>query len=104
MGEDNFEFKEMANQVREYLADTSSFQIINEKTRIGNSKDASSCLDHCFTNVPEKILAAKVVGVSDHLGLVIKKLAKFQVSRPKKFYWKKQQRLIVRSSKGRQIV
>ena len=41
--EDNFEFKETANQVREYLADTSSFQIMNAKTRIENSKDASSC-------------------------------------------------------------
>ena len=36
------------------------------------------------TCVPEKIPEAKVVGVgsSDHLGLVIKKLAKFPVSRP----------------------
>ena len=84
--EDNFEFKEMANQVREYLADTSSFQIINEETRIENSKDASSCIDHCYTNVPEKILEAELVGVggSDHLGLVIKKLAIFPVSRPQK--------------------
>ena len=82
--EDNYEHKEMSNQVREYLADTFSFQIIKEETRIGNSKDASSCLDHCYTDVPEKIIAAKVVGVgnSDHLGLVIKKLAKFPVSRP----------------------
>ena len=82
--EDIFEHKEMSNQVREYLADTFSFQIIKEATRIGNSKDASSCLDHCYTDVPEKIIAAKVVGVgnSDHLGLVIKKLAKFPVSRP----------------------
>ena len=66
----------MANQVREYLADTSSFKIINEETSVGNSKDASSCIYHCYTDVPEKKLEAKVVGVggSDHLGLVIKKL------------------------------
>ena len=31
--EDNYELKEMANQVREYLADTLSFQIIKEKPR-----------------------------------------------------------------------
>ena len=36
------------------------------------------------SNIPEKILERKVVGVggSDHLGLIIKKLAKFPVSRP----------------------
>ena len=39
---------------------------------------------HCYTHVPEKIIKSSVVGVgsSDHLGLVIKKLAKFPVSRP----------------------
>ena len=82
--EDNHELKEIANQVRKYLADSLSFQIIKEETRIGNSKDASSCLDHCYTVVIEKIIKAEEVGVgnSDHLGLVIKKLAKFPVSRP----------------------
>ena len=66
--------------LREYLASRK----LKKETRIGNSKDASSCLDHCYTEVPQKIIAAKVVGVgnSDHLGLVIKKLAKFPVSRP----------------------
>ena len=59
--EDNFEFKEMV--------DRPSFQIINENTRIGKNKDASSCIDHCYTDVPEKIVKAKVVGVgsSEHL-------------------------------------
>ena len=43
-------------------------KLIKEETRIENSKDASSCLDHCYIDVPEKIIAAKVVGVgnSDH--------------------------------------
>ena len=69
----------MAYQIREYLVDASSFQITNEKTRIGNSKDASSCIDHCDTDEPEKILEANVAGVgtSDHFVLVIKTLAKF---------------------------
>ena len=69
----------MSNHVREYLADTFSFQIIKEETRIGNSKDASSCIDHYYTDVQEKMIVAKVVGVgnSDNLGLVIKKKAKF---------------------------
>jgi len=49
----------MANQVREYLAETLSFQIIKEETRMGNNKDASSCLDHCYTDVPEKIMELK---------------------------------------------
>ena len=48
--EDNYEQKEMVDQVREYLADTFSFQISKEATRIVNSKYASSCLDHWYTD------------------------------------------------------
>ena len=33
--DDNFKRKEMAKQIREYLAGASRFQIIDEKTRIG---------------------------------------------------------------------
>ena len=50
----------------------------------GRVEDSSSCLDHCYTNVPEKIISTKVVpvGNSDHMGIVVRKLTKFQASRP----------------------
>ena len=50
----------------------------------GRVEDSSSCIDHCYTNVPEKIVSTKVipVGNSDHMGIVVKKLTKFQASRP----------------------
>jgi hypothetical protein len=60
---------------------------VKEPTRIGNTTGegvSATCIDHCYTNVPEKIKSTQVVGAgnSDHLGVVIKKLTKFPVSRP----------------------
>ena len=45
---------------------------------------STSCIDHCYTNAPEKIKSVHVqaVGNSDHLGIVFKKFSKFPVSKP----------------------
>ena len=77
----------MALQVHDFLTESSCYQIINKDTRIGSGLDGQVCsaiLDHCYTNVPEKIKETKVVcvGSSDHMGIVVKKLAKTPASRP----------------------
>ena len=60
---------------------------MKEPTRLGNTTGegvSATCIDHCYTNVPEKIKSIQVVGAvnSDHLGVVIKKFTKFTVSKP----------------------
>ena len=60
---------------------------MKEPTRLGNTTGegvSATCIDHCYTNVPEKIKSIQVVGAgnSDHLGVVIKKFTKFPVSKP----------------------
>ena len=85
--EENFQYKELALQIQEYLLETSSYQLVKEPTRLGNTTGegvSATCIDHCYTNVPEKIKSIQVVGAgnSDHLGVVIKKFTKFPVSKP----------------------
>ena len=42
------------------------------------------CIDHCYTNVPDKVSHPEVVAVgnSDHLGVVVRKYAKVEKSKP----------------------
>ena len=61
--------------------------MVKEPTRVGTIAGdgiSSSCIDHCYTNVPEKIKRVQVVGAgnSDHLGVIIQKFTKFPVSKP----------------------
>ena len=61
--------------------------MIKEPTRVSRSAGggiSATCIDHCYTNVPEKIKSFQVIrtGNSDHLGIVIKNLTKFPVSKP----------------------
>jgi hypothetical protein len=85
--EENFHYKELALQLQEYLLETSSYQMVKEPIRLGNTVGegiSATCIDHCYTNVPEKIKSVQVLGAgdSDHLGVVIKKFPKFPVSKP----------------------
>ena len=85
--EEGYQHRELADFILDYLGDINGSQIVTGKTHMsggGGVEDSSSCLDHCYTNVPEKIVSTKVVpvGNSDHLGIVVKKLTKFQATRP----------------------
>ena len=56
--EESFQYKDLAFQVQEYLLETSSYQIVKEPTRLGTTAGdgmSATCIDHCYTNVPEKI-------------------------------------------------
>ena len=64
-----------------------SYQLVNENTRSGSGitgEVSVACLDHCYSDVPEKISEVKVVaaGNSDHLDVIIRKLARYPVSKP----------------------
>ena len=85
--EEDYNNKELALQVQEYLLETSSYQMIKEPTRVetvAGGGISATCIDHCYTNVPEKIKSVQVMstGNSDHLGIVVKKFTKFPVSKP----------------------
>ena len=85
--EEGYQYSELADIILEFLGEINGSQTVTEKTHMssgGRVEDSSSCIDHCYTNVPEKILSTKVmpVGNSDHMGIVVKKLTKFQASRP----------------------
>ena len=85
--EEGYQHRELADFILDYLGDINGSQIVTGNTHMsagGGVGDSSSCLDHCYTNVPEKIVSTKVVpvGNSDHLGIVVKKLTKFQATRP----------------------
>ena len=61
--------------------------MIEEPTRVetvAGGGISAPCIDHCYTNIPDKIKSVQVksTGNSDHLGIVIKKFTKLPVSKP----------------------
>ena len=72
--------------IQDYLLETSSFQKVKQFTRSETSMHgiSRSCLDHCYSDVPEKLSEAIVVsaGNSDHLALIVRKYSKALVSEP----------------------
>jgi hypothetical protein len=86
--DDNYNEKTLAELVQSSLLETSSSQIIKEYTRseIGQGGVLTrSCIDHCYTNVPEKVSKPEViaVGESDHLGIAITKYTRAPALKPK---------------------
>ena len=72
--------------IQDYLLETASYQQIksftrSEMTRAGLSR---SCLDHCYSDVPEKLSTPVIVsaGDSDHLAVIITKYAKAPICKP----------------------
>ena len=78
--------KELATMVQDFLLQQASQQIVKEPTRLelvrGNL--LKSCIDHCYTDVREKINGPFVdaVGDSDHLSVRILKYCRTPVIRP----------------------
>ena len=86
--DDNYNEKTLAELVQSSLLETSSSQLIKEYTRseIGPGGVLTrSCIDHCYTNVPEKVSKPEViaVGESDHLGIVVTKYTRAPALKPK---------------------
>ena len=54
--EETFQNKDLALPIQEYMLETSSYQMVKEPTWLGTTAGGTSisCIDHCYTNVPEK--------------------------------------------------
>ena len=86
--DENFAQKELADLTHNFLLETSCCHLVKGFTRseVGPQGEISrSCIDHLYTNVPDKISAPELVAVgsSDHLGIVIKKFTKAPKIKPK---------------------
>ena len=62
-------------------------QLVKGFTRsevVQGGKIARSCIDHCYTNAPDKVSTPELVAVgnSDHLGIVVRKNVKHFISKP----------------------
>ena len=77
---ENYEKKNMANIIQDFLLEESFFQLVKQFTRSENVRGgiSRSCLDHIYTNTPGKCDTPKVesAGNSDHLAVLITKYSK----------------------------
>ena len=85
---DDYYLQEQAAMVQSFLLDATSSQQVKGYTRSEITQGgvlSQSCIDHCYTNVPEKLSAPEVVAVgdSDHLGIVITKYSRAEPIKPK---------------------
>ena len=86
--DEDYSKREQAETVQSFLIDTASTQVIKQYTRseiIQGGEVSRSCIDHCYTNVAEKLSKPEViaVGESDHLGIVVTKYARVPVLKPR---------------------
>ena len=84
--DDNYVHKEMAMMTQDFLLEQSSKQLVTSITRVELSglSVQRSCIDHCYTDVREKVLGPYVepVGDSDHLGVRVLKYSKTPIVKP----------------------
>ena len=83
----NFNLTDLGNLIQNFLVETSCLQLVKGFTRsevVRGRKVARSCIDHCYTNAPDKVSAPELVtvGNSDHLGIYIRKQVKHISSKP----------------------
>ena len=74
----NFRYKELSDEVLNFLLNESCFQLVKKPTRIQSVAGTlqKSCLDHVSTNIPEKCNIPEVFskGSSDHFPVMVTKL------------------------------
>ena len=98
--EQHFRYKELSEEVLNFLLEESCFQLVNKPTRVqsvaGNIQ--KSCLDHVTTNIPEKCSIPEVFneGSSDHLPVMVTKFSREPRTQPKKDKKEKLQKLFNR--------
>ena len=84
--EPSYAHKHLADVLQDFLLENSSFQQIKQYTRSEFCRNglSRSCIDHCYTDVPEKLTQVRVesIGDSDHLGIMVTKLNKYNLSKP----------------------
>ena len=85
--DDSYEHKELSEMIQNFLLESACSQLVKEYTRsefIQGGVVARSCIDHCYTNVPEKVSEPEVIAIgnSDHLGIVVRKFTRVERSKP----------------------
>ena len=82
----SYQYKGLANMVQDFLLEEASEQLVTETTRteLVAGTVQRSIIDHCYTDVKEKITGpfVEAVGDSDHLGVRIIKYCRNPVSQP----------------------
>ena len=86
--DDDYHSQEQSAMVQSFLLDTSCSQLVRGFTRsemVQGGALSRSCIDHCYSNVPEKLSSPEVVAVgdSDHLGIIVKKFSRAEPLKPK---------------------
>ena len=83
---EGYQHRELANKVQDYLLEEASQQLVTGITRseISGGVVQTSCIDHCYSDVREKIKGPYVeaVGDSDHLAVRVLKYCRTPVLRP----------------------
>ena len=84
---ENYKYKDLSDIVQEFLVESACSQLVRKYTRseiIQGGAVSQSCIDHCYTNAPDKVSKPEVVdvGTSDHMGVVITKYTKVARSKP----------------------
>ena len=77
----NIRIKNLSDLVNDFLLESSTSQIVQEFTRseiVQGNQVSASCIDHYYTNVPNKMAQPDVcaTGTSDNLGVVVTKFIK----------------------------
>ena len=85
--DDNYKLKTLSEMIHTFMLESTVSQLVTENTRseiIKGGGVSKSCIDHCYTNAPDKVSKPEVVsvGTSDHLGIVVKKYTKIQMRKP----------------------
>ena len=86
--DEDFYLPEQAAMVQSFLLDESCSQLVKKYTRseiVQGGVLSRSCIDHCYSNVPEKLSTPEViaVGSSDHLGVVVTKYTRAEPLKPR---------------------
>ena len=83
---DAYNHKELSNMVKDFLLVEASQQLVMEMTRseLVSGVVQRSSIDHCYSNVSDKISGpfVETVGDSDHMGVRIVKFSKSPISNP----------------------
>ena len=78
--EPSYQYKELANKLKDFMYEENCSQIVNDFTwiRSVNGSLQRSCLDHATVNCVGKVSSPVIIGVgkSDHLGILITKTSK----------------------------
>ena len=86
--DNDYYLQDQSAMVQSFLLDNNCSQLVKSVTRseiTQGGQVSRSCIDHCYTNVPEKMSepCVEAVGDSDHLGIVVTKFSRAEPMKPK---------------------